>query len=117
MWNEFLSKVVEGVLLAFAPVLASLITSWLVAKVRTIWAEFKVSQTVPSFMLEEIARIVVLAAEQMKLAELIENKKDYAVQTAAEWLEAQGYKINLAAIEAAIEAAVMTEFNKPVEAE
>ena len=117
MWIEFLSNVVESVLLAFAPVLAGLIASWLIAKVKTIWAEFKASQAIPSYVLEEIARIVVLAAEQMKLAELIENKKDYAIQTAAEWLEAQGYKINLSAIEAAIEAAVMTEFNKPAEAE
>jgi hypothetical protein len=116
MWVDFLVKVVEGVLLAFAPVFASMLAAWLLAKARAAWAEFKAAQVVPAYILEDIARIVVNAAEQMKLAGLIEEKKDYALATAEVWLKDQGFNVNLDLIEAAIEAAVMQEFNKSVEA-
>lgn len=112
MWKEFLSVFAENLLLAFAPILASLVVAWVLAKVRTAWAEFKSQQAGAAFVIEQIAEIVVRAAEQMEVAGLIEDKKDYAVQTATEWLEAQGYKINLAAIEAAIEAKVLEHFPK-----
>jgi len=113
MWMDFLSKVVEGVLLALAPVLAAALASWCIAKVKTAWADFKVAQQVPSYWLEEVAEIVVKAAEQMELAKIINDKKSYAVQTAQLWLEQQGYKVDLAVIEAAIEAAVIEQFPKP----
>jgi hypothetical protein len=112
MWKEFLSVFVENVLLAFAPVLASLLVAWVLAKVKAAWAEFEDEQAGSAWMLKEIAIIAVKAAEQMKLAGLIEEKKDYAVQTATAWLEAHGYKINLAVIDAAIEAAVLEHFPK-----
>jgi hypothetical protein len=113
MWMDFLSKVVEGVLLAIAPVLAAALASWLIAKVKTAWVDFKEAQQVPAYLIEQIAEIVVKAAEQMKLAGLIEEKKDYAVATAQLWLEEQGYKVDLAVIEAAIEAAVAEQFPQP----
>lgn len=112
MWSDFVSKVLEGVLLAFAPVLAAMITAWLLAKVRSAWAEFKQNQAVPAFVLEEVISIVVNAAEQMKLQGFIEDKKEYALQTAEAWLKARGFVIDLEFIEAAIESAVRKEMSE-----
>jgi len=112
VWMEFLSKVVQGILLAIAPVLAAYVTSWVIAKARMMWAAFKAENNNYAFILEELAHIVVKAAEQSEMAEHITEKKDYAVQTLQLWMEAQGYNVDLAVIEAAIEAAVYDEFNK-----
>lgn len=110
VWMDFLSKLVEGVLLALAPVMAGYIASWLIAKARMAWSEYKAQHVDYAYMLESIARIAVKAAEQAQIAELIEDKKSYAVQTVQAWLDEKGFKIDLLVIEAAIEAAVYDEF-------
>jgi len=112
-WKEFLSLFVEKVLLAFAPLLASLAVAWLLTKVRQAWMEFKSLHGGEAWILEEIALVAVKAAEQANLSGQIEDKKDYAVAVAMEWLKARGLKIDLSVIDAAIEAAVFDEFNKP----
>jgi hypothetical protein len=114
LWlKEFLLVFVEKVLLYFAPILASLATAWLLAKVRQAWVEFKEVHTGESWVVEQIATIAVKAAEQIDLAGDLDSKKDYAVAVAMEWLKARGLKIDLSVIDAAIEAAVFDEFNKP----
>lgn len=113
MLKEFLSVFAENVLLAFAPVLASLVVAWVLAKAKAAWADFKAKQAGYASIIEQIARVAVLAAEQLNIAGLIKDKKEYAIATATAWLEAQGFKIDLAAIEAAIEAAVFEEFTQP----
>jgi len=112
-WKEFLSVFVEKVLLAFAPILASLAVAWLLAKVRGAWVEFQDLHGGEAWVIKEIANIAVKAAEQANLSGQIEDKKDYAVAVAMEWLQARGLKIDLSVIDAAIEAAVFDEFNKP----
>lgn len=113
MFKEFLSVFVENVLLAFAPLLASLAAAWLLAKARKAWLDFKELHNGEAWMLEEIASLAVKAAEQAKLSEFITDKKAYACKIATEWLKARGLNINVDLIDAAIEAAVFTEFNKP----
>ena len=112
VWLKFISEIVQGILLAIAPVIAGYAASWLIAKSRMMWAAFKAENSNYAFILEELAHIVVKAAEQAEVAENITEKKDYAVQTLQMWMEAQGYNVDLAVIEAAIEAAVYDEFNK-----
>jgi len=109
---EFLSKLAEGILLALAPVVAGYVASWVIAKARMAWMQFRESNADYAYMLESIAAIAVKAAEQAQLAELIDDKKSYAVQTVQAWLDERGFKIDLVVIEAAIEAAVYDEFNK-----
>ena len=108
----FLSELAEGLLLAFVPVLVSMATAWLYAKMRLAWANFKNENAGPAYVIEQVALMAVKAAEQAKLAELIEDKKSYAVQTAELWLKEKGFNVDLAVIEAAIEAAVYEQFTE-----
>jgi precorrin isomerase len=62
--------------------------------------------------LEWVARTAVYAAEQAGAADLIEDKKDYAIEVAEMWLESKRLPIDIEMIEAAIEAAVYSEINK-----
>lgn len=108
---EFISEFVQGLLLAFLPVLASMASAWVFAKAKSAWLAYKESHT-DSWAVEQVARIAVRAAEQANLGGLIKDKKDYAVAIAQEWLNEKGLNITLDLIEAAIEAAVYQEFNK-----
>jgi hypothetical protein len=110
---EFLSELAQSVLLAIAPIIASALAAWLIGMARAAWAKAK--QTVGdewAWALDEGAKIAVRAAEQLKLAEIIEDKKDYAVATLQAYLDERGLKVDLAVLEAAIEAAVLSEFNR-----
>lgn len=52
-------------------------------------------------------RIAVAAAEQAEAAKLVENKKDYALDVAQEYLDSKGFEeINLKVLDAIIEAEV-----------
>lgn len=108
----FISELVQGLLLAFMPVLASMAAAWLFAQVKSAWLKFKEDHTATYWVIEGIAEIAVKAAEQAKMAGLIAEKKDYAVAVAQQYLLEKGLAINLDVIEAAIEAAVYSEFNK-----
>jgi len=109
---DILSKFVEALLLALAPVLASLLAAWLLAVARKAWAEFKAVEPGPAYWIEEIASIAVRAAEQAGMAGYVEDKKAYALHVAERWLAAKGVHIDLELIDAAIEAAVWEELNK-----
>ena len=113
MWLELLSEIGERVLLAVAPLLAGMIAAWLGGLIKQAWA--KAHQMVGeewAWALDVAAEMAVRAAEQLKLAGLIEDKKDYAVATAQAYLDERGIKVDLSLIEAAIEAAVIGNFPK-----
>jgi hypothetical protein len=112
-WMDFLSDVLQGVLVAILPVLATAATAAIAAWARKTWAEFKNENQVPAFYVEEIARIAVLAAEQAGAAGLIQDRKEYAMTVAQTWLAQRGIKLDLAIISAAIEAAVYDELKRP----
>ena len=61
-----------------------------------------------------IAKTAVLAAEQMGLGGLIEDKKAAAIQMAQTMLNDRGIQVDVSALDAAIEAAVAAELNRPV---
>ena len=107
--NSFLTPFLEAVLPVLAAALAALVIAWIKKVVEQIKSKMDERML---WMLEEATRAAVLAAEQMNLSGQITDKKDYALRVATEWLESRGVKINLAIIEAKIEAAVLEEFNK-----
>lgn len=109
---DILSKFVEALLLALAPLLASLAAAWLLAVARKAWADFRAAEPGKSYWIEEIASIAVRAAEQAGMAGYVEDKKTYALHIAERWLAAKGLRIDLELIDAAIEAAVWEELNK-----
>jgi len=64
-------------------------------------------------MVMGIARMAVLAAEQAGLAGLVTDKKAAAINAAQAMLADRGLTIDLMALDAAIEAAVAAELNRP----
>jgi hypothetical protein len=105
---DLLFKIVEGVLVAAAPLIVGLVAAWLKAKIDLVKtrAASELSDQ-QRWLLKVAANVAVDAAEQMKLANLIEDKKEYAIVAAQDYLNAHGININVSVVEAAIEAAVL----------
>lgn len=111
MWLELLSEIGEQVLLALSPIIAGMIAAWLGGLIKGAWA--RAHQIVGeewAWALDSAASMAVRAAEQLELAGLIKDKKDYAVATAQAYLDQRGIKVDLSLIEAAIEEAVHQNF-------
>ena len=109
---DFLSQFLQYFLMFALPALASIAASWLIARAKSAWLQFKTEHNGAGWILEQTASMAVKAAEQAKLSGFITDKKTYAIEIAEKRLADYGVKIDLDAIDAAIEAAVMTEFNK-----
>jgi hypothetical protein len=112
-FSQVLSSFIETFLIACATAFAPLAVAWIIGRVRLTWASIRSEHVAEAYVLEELAAMAVKAAEQAKVAQLIEDKKAYALSVMESWLEQRGYSINLHAISAAIEAAVYDEFTKP----
>ena len=113
-WMPIFSKVLEAVLIALLPPLAVALVGLVVALARKAWMQARDSFA-PQItdLLEEAAKMAVRAAEQAGIAELIDDKKQYAIEIVELWLEARHVSVDIDLIDAAIEAAVLKEFNKP----
>lgn len=113
VWKEFVSSFAQELLLAIIVPLAGLLAGLIIAKIKQVLvlAESKIDERY-IWMIDEAVRIAVLAAEQAKLANYIDNKKAYAIDIAQRYLEARGFKIDLALVSDRIEAAVMEQFNR-----
>ena len=110
-WMPILSKVIEAILIAILPPLAVLIVSAAVAYAKKLWADLKARYPSATDLIEEAAVFAVQAAEQAGAAELIKDKKQYAIQIAEAWLEANHITTDLHLIDAAIEKAVLELYN------
>ena len=112
MWLDFLSaflqKFLEVVLPVLATALAGLLIAWITKVINDIKAKLTDDQI---FVVNEVVRSAVLAAEQVHLKDAAIDKKDYALNIAESWLSSKGIKLDLAYLDAKIEAAVMDEFN------
>ena len=111
------SKVLEAVLIAILPPLAAAMVAWMLAKAKEGWARAKRWNPTVTDLIEEAAKFAVRAAEQAGAAELIADKKAYALQIAEAWLAQRNITTDLDLIDAAIEAAVLELFSddKPEE--
>ena len=107
-WYKLLQDVVVLAVSAIAPALFALI----VVLIRKKFAEFKNLYPDYGYLIEQAASFAVKAAEQSNFAGLIEDKKEYAIGVAQEYLNAHKVKIDVAVIEAAIESAIYSEMNK-----
>ncbi len=108
---DFLSIFLQNFMAVALPALASAAFAWLFAKAKKAWLEFKSDQAGSAEILEMVAKMAVQAAEQVGMNEMIEDKKEYAMEVAEKRLAEYGLKIDLDIISAAIEAAVLSEFN------
>lgn len=114
-WNVILSQVLQAVLIVVLPPVAVFVVKFFQAKIKLLWEEAKAWSPTITEMLEEAAKFAVIAAEQAGAAGLIQDKKEYALDIATDWLAEHNIDINLELLSAAIEKAVAEEFNsKPV---
>lgn len=104
------SSILQTILLAIIAAVVPSIIAWLKAQAAYLVEKIRAAQPELTDYLRDAADIAVRAAEQSKLAGLIEDKKDYALEVAEAWLEARGVTIDLHLLEAAIEAAVGENF-------
>ncbi len=113
MWSEILSKTIQEILLVMLPFIAASVTTYVIKLIQKIEAEIKnATDEEWLWLLDEGARIAVRAAEQLGLAGLIRDKKEYAMNFVRDFLASRGMNVDLNTISAAIEAAVLEEFNK-----
>lgn len=111
-WKEVLSSFAMQILLYLAPIIASLVAAWVFAKAKAAWNEFKQQQPTLVDYLEDFAEFAVLAAEQAGVGKLGEEKRKYAFDVIEKLLAAKGLVVDIDLIYAAIERAVLLEFNK-----
>ena len=109
--NIILSAVLQSLLEFLLPIVAVAVISVLVSWAKLLWAKAQSWNPDTTDLLEEAAKIAVTAAEQAGAAELIEDKKSYAMDIAERWLDQHGISIDIELIDAAIEAAVYQQFN------
>ena len=113
MWSEILSKTIQQILLVISPVLAASATAFLINLAKRVRAEAEQAAGEEwVWLLDEGARIAVRATEQLGLAGLVKDKKEYAMNYLCNFLTGYGIEVDLAVISGAIEAAVLEEFNR-----
>ena len=110
-WMPILSKVIEAILIAILPPLVAFLVSVGLAYAKRVWGDLKQRYPSVTDLVEQAAVFAVQAAEQAGAAELIKDKKQYAIQIAEAWLEANHITTDLHLIDAAIEKAVLELFN------
>ena len=107
-WAELLQKM----LVAILPIVASAVVGLLYTMIRAKWAEFKGNQPQWGYAIEQAASLAIKAAEQAGAAGYVDDKKKYALDVAERWLKLNRVPIDLDLIDAAIEAAVFKELNQ-----
>jgi hypothetical protein len=106
---ELVSGVLQAVLMAVLPALAVALLRWLLTIGRRESQKLD-QQTMAT--LRWLAGMAVKAAEQSKLAGLIEDKKQYALDFLEAWFKRRGIALDLDTLSLAIEAAVIEQFPK-----
>jgi len=111
MWNEIVSKVIEQVLLAVLPVLAGAAAAYIIGLAKSAWTK---ARTLVGeewvWLLDEGVQMAVRAAEQLEIAGLVKDKKEYAMAFVRNFLASHGINVDLEIISGAIEAAVIENF-------
>jgi len=103
--NEILSLLIT----ALAAPLIIAIAKILLAYAAKLYAQVKASNPDRFEEIEKVAKLVVDAAEQAGLANIITDKKNYAINAAEKMLEEKGLYVDLDVIDAQIEAALFAK--------
>ena len=100
--QDFLSEFVVLLLKLLIPIVVTALVTW----VAKAWQEYQADKPDVVAALSLMMPLFVQAAEQSKLSGFIEDKKDYAISLAQEWLKKQGWKLDLTLIMGLVEQAV-----------
>lgn len=106
---QYISELLQALLLATLPVLAGFGARYLAAKYNLEKAKLTNEQ---QFMIDGAIKVAVFAAEQLGANDFIDDKKEYAMKIAEEYLDGVGIELDFYELEARIEAAVKEAFNK-----
>ena len=106
--QDFGLQLLQGVLIAAVPIVVGFVAQWLRSQVALQKAKLSAQQI---SIINQIVSIAINAAEQLGLAEAIDDRKDYALAYAQEYLNLHNIKLDINLISVAIEAAVLSEFN------
>ena len=106
---DVISKALQVLLEATLPVVAAMAAAWLNGK----YQELRARQTEQNlYLLDSFIRTAVFAAEQLKLSGMADDKLDYVIERAQEYIDRTGLTISAAELRARIEAAVIQNFPK-----
>ncbi len=106
---DYISELVQALLLATLPVLAAQLSAFLFQAYKAKRAELDERQR---WMLDQVVGIAVLAAEQIYENGDGAEKKAYALNVAEEWIAKRGLTLDLELLNAQIEAAVYSQVEK-----
>lgn len=106
---QFVSSLLQAVLLAILPVLAGALVNWAIKAAKLKAGELD-QQTLTT--LTWLASTAVRAAEQANLSGYVTDKKAFALDYVQTWLSGHGIQLDAVTLSTAIEAAVMEEFGK-----
>jgi len=112
MENEVLNAFLGTFLSIVLPVLAAFLAGLAVQGIRWLNAKIKSEKPKEYEILAFLANAAVKAAEQAKVGELIENKKEFAIAYVEKWMGSYGFTFDLDSIAEEIERAVYDEINK-----
>lgn len=101
--SQFVVIVLMGIIGTVIPPLTLFVVRWISAKAEELKNNSSAEQI---YQFTVMVKMVVHAAEQSGLVGLIEDKKQYAIDTLQAIVDARGWKIPIAQIEAEIEAAI-----------
>ena len=107
-WVTLLQQILVIALPTLATALTALVGAWILQKSREIGKKISVQQMQS---IEWAVSVAVNAAEQAGLAKLIEDKKQYAIGLAQQYLSKQGIPVDVSLLEGLVEAAVKAEIN------
>jgi len=107
-YATFFWNLAQNILAATLPILAMALTVWLAQKIREMGSKIN-ADTMDSIRIA--VGIAVDAAEQAGAAELITDKKFYAIGLAQKFLDKQGIKVNVLLLSGLVEAAVLTSLD------
>jgi hypothetical protein len=111
-WNLIISNVLQAVLVVAIPPIVVAVYKYIRAVAEKLLAEAREWSPSTMDIVERVAKFAVDAAEQAGVAELIDDKKKYAMSVAEKWLAENGLVVDLDLVDAAIEKAV-GELNNP----
>lgn len=109
-YSQYYNVFIQQVLQLLAPVVAAMVVGYGIQGFR--WMQQKIKNEQPDVygVLSFVTAAAVKSAEQAKIANLIQDKKAYAITLIEERLKTYGITLELHDIEAEVEKAVYEEF-------
>ena len=114
--DEFINlfqKFAFNLAVAILPIISAFLVAALNALVKKWLAELEATKPQLSWYLREAVDIAIHAAEQAGVQGYVDDKLQFAINIAQEYLNEHGWdEVNVAVLEAAIEAEVLKQFPK-----